>query len=129
MIAGRLAARRRAQGFTLIEVLVALTIAAVALMAALRATGSLANTSDELRMRTLAQWSAENRISLYRIVGELPPVGRNSFECSQAGIAMTCEEEVFAMPSPLFRRVEVQVYASQTRRRLARMIGFAVRSG
>ena len=54
---------RRERGFTLIEVLIAMTIAAVALMAAIRATASLAVSSADLRSRTLAQWSAENRLA------------------------------------------------------------------
>ena len=45
-----------ARGFTLVEVLVALTIVSVALMASLRAVGVLTQGSVELRARTLAQW-------------------------------------------------------------------------
>lgn len=116
----------RARGFTLIEVLVALTIAAVALMAALRATGSLANTNDELRLRTLALWSAENRLVQYRIAGDLPPTGRNTFDCSQADVKLSCQEEIYATNSPLMRRVEVSVSSvGGSPRQLARLTGFA----
>ena len=116
----------RARGFTLIEVLVALTIAAVALMAALRATGSLANTNDELRLRTLALWSAENRLVQYRIAGDLPPVGRNTFDCSQADVKLSCQEDIYATNSPLMRRVEVAVSSvGSSPRQLARLTGFA----
>jgi general secretion pathway protein I len=111
-------------GFTLVEVLVAMTIAAVALMAALRATGALVQSSEELRWRTLAQWSAENRLSLIRITGDLPVVGRNSFDCSQADVQLICEEEVFAMPEPNFRRVELSVFGGRDRHRLARLVAF-----
>ena len=118
--------RARAHGFTLIEVLVALTIAAVALMAALRATGSLANTNDELRLRTLALWSAENRLVQYRIAGDLPPVGRNTFDCSQADVKLSCQEDIYATNSPLMRRVEVVVSSvGSSPRQLARLTGFA----
>lgn len=118
--------RARARGFTLIEVLVALTIAAVALMAALRATGSLANTNDELRLRTLALWSAENRLVQYRIAGDLPPVGRNTFDCSQADVKLSCQEDIYATNSPLMRRVEVAVSSvGSNPRQLARLTGFA----
>ncbi len=113
-------------GFTLIEVLVALTIAAVALMAALRATGSLANTNYELRLRTLALWSAENRLVQYRIAGDLPPVGRNTFDCSQADVKLSCQEDIYATNSPLMRRVEVAVSSvGSSPRQLARLTGFA----
>lgn len=114
----------RDRGFTLIEVLVALTIAAVALMAALRATGSLAQSSEELRLRTLAQWSAENQLSELRIQNELPGLGAQNKPCPQADIALTCKIEVFQMPHPSFRRVEVSVYGGRDNHRLARLVGF-----
>lgn len=114
-------------GFTLIEVLVALTIAAVALMAALRATGSLVQSSEELRLRTLGQWSAENRLSLLRIQNELPVIGRREFDCSQGEATLSCREDVFAMPAPNFRRVEVSVFSGSDNHRVARLVGFLSR--
>jgi general secretion pathway protein I len=120
-------ALRRAVGFTLVEVLVAMTIASIALMTAIRATGSLAVNSAELRSRTMAQWSAENRLSQIRISGEWPALGRREFDCSQAGIQLTCVEQVFQTPNPAFRRVEVGVFATGSDFRLSRLIGFSVR--
>ncbi len=118
----------RAAGFTLIEVLVALTIVAVALVSALKATGSLALGSGELRARTLAQWSAENRLAQIRVVEEWPAVGKRTFDCGQAEVALTCQEEVFATPNPQFRRIEVAVHATADGHRLARLVGFATRT-
>lgn len=120
------AVRRPIAGFTLIEVLVALTIAAVALMAALRASGSLADTNDELRQRTLALWSAENRLIGYRIAYSLPALGRNVFDCSQGDVALSCREDIFQTPYPLMRRIEIVVSAGGPQpRQLARLTGFA----
>lgn len=121
--------RRRgpaARGFTLVEVLVALTIVAVALIASLRAVGSLANSSFELRQRTLAQWSAENRLAQIRVQEEWPSLGQRAWDCSQAEARLTCEEAVFATPNAQFRRVEVSVFPTEGQRvRLARLVGFA----
>ena len=116
------------RGFTLVEVLVAMTIAAIALMTAMRATGSLAVNSAELRNRALAQWSAENRLAQIRITGEWPALGRRQYDCSQAGVELACREQVFQTPNPLFRRVEVAVFAPDSNHRLARLIGFSMRS-
>lgn len=118
---------RRMRGFTLVEVLVAMTIGSIALMTAIRATGSLAINSAELRSRTMAQWSAENRLSQIRISGEWPALGRREFDCSQAGVELTCVEQVFQTPNPAFRRVEVGVFATGSDFRLSRLIGFSVR--
>ena len=118
---------RPARGFTLIEVLIAMTIAAIALIAAMGATGSLAHHQADLRARTLAQWSAENRLSLIRIRGEWPAPGRREFDCSQDGVGLRCREEVFQTPNPMFRRVEISVFASGESFRLARLVGFSTR--
>jgi len=114
------------RGFTLVEVLVALTIVAVALMASLRATASMSTSALDLRQRTLALWSAENRLAQIRIQGEFPNQGRRSFDCSQAEVQLVCDEDVFATPNPQFRRVEISVYPTEGARvRLSRLVGFA----
>ncbi len=120
------ARHHRQRAFTLIEVLVALTIAAVALMAALRATASLVQNGDELRKRTLAQWSAENRLSEIRIgASGWPQLGRREYDCSQADVALRCREDVFATPNASFRRVEISVFSAVDEHRVARLVGFA----
>ncbi len=119
----------RRGGFTLIEVLVALTIVAVALMAALRATGSMAQSSEELRLRTLAQWSAENQLAELRIQSLVPGLGAQTKVCPQADIELTCKIEVFAMPAQAFRRVEVSVFGGRDNHRLARLVGFPSQLG
>lgn len=115
------------RGFTLIEVLVAMAIAAIALMTAIRATGSLAVNGAELRARTLAQWSAENRLAQIRLAGEWPAIGRREFDCSQAGVPLTCREQVFQTPNSQFRRVEVAVFDTASDHRLSRLVGFSTR--
>jgi general secretion pathway protein I len=58
---------RRARGFTLVEVLVALMIVALALAALMVAVSGTARTSGYLRDKTLAQWIAMNRITEVRL--------------------------------------------------------------
>lgn len=123
------------RGFTLVEILVALTIVAIALMASIRAVGSLTTSASDMRARTLAQWSAENRLSQLRIQREYPAAGRRNFDCSQGDLPLRCQEDVYATPNPNFRRVEIQVFdantapagigGTSTGGRLARLIGFA----
>jgi general secretion pathway protein I len=116
---------RPARGFTLVEVLVALTIVSVALMAALRAAGTLTQSNGDLRIRAMAQWSAENRLARMRVQSDWPAVGLNRSDCSQGGAQLDCQEEVFATPNPFFRRVEITVLDPTDKRRLARLVGFA----
>jgi len=55
--------RRLDSAFTLIEVLVALAIVAVALSAGMRALAQSADGASSLKARTLALWVAENRLA------------------------------------------------------------------
>lgn len=52
----------KARGFTLIEVLVALSIVAVALLAGLQATGALSNNAQRQTLSMLGQICAENEL-------------------------------------------------------------------
>jgi general secretion pathway protein I len=114
---------RRHQGFTLLEVLVALLIVGTALGAALRAMGSLTQNSDGLRLTMMATWSAENRLVQVRLARIYPAVGKSSFECPQADLNLLCEEEVIQSPNPRMRRVEVSVYeTSRPDRRIIKLV-------
>jgi general secretion pathway protein I len=98
------------RGFTLIEVLVALAIIAVALLASVRAVGVMAQSGAELNMRLLAQLSARNQIALLRATKAFPEPGTSTFPCSQGAIQMVCQQEIKGTPNRLFRRVEIRVY-------------------
>lgn len=116
------------RGFTLVEVLVALAIVAVALLAGIRAAGSMTHTNAEIRMRMLAQLAADNRIAELRAAAAFPGLGVRSAACPQGGVPLECVEEVKATPNPLFRRVEVRVYRSGERvGMLAELIGILPR--
>lgn len=109
-------------GFTLLEVLVALVIVGTVLGASLRAVASLAQNSSGLRATMMANWSAENRLAQIRLGKEWPELGERSFPCPQGELNLLCEEHVLSTPNPSFRRVEVLVFdASNLQRRLAKL--------
>ena len=114
-------------GFTLIEVLIALAIVSIALMAALRAAGQGTNNAGELRSRMLAGWVAQNVLAEHRARGDWLPLGIQRGTQYQAGIEFLWREEVTALPSPAFRRVDIFVFlAPEESRSLARVSGFVV---
>lgn len=107
--------RHGVRGFTLIEVLVALGIIAVALLAALRATGQLADHTQQLALHSLAVFSADNRLSELRLQATPPGPGTQAFACPQAGRPFECEQRVTPTANPFMFRIEVSVFDSTAR--------------
>jgi general secretion pathway protein I len=101
--------RTSARGFTLIEVLVALGIVAVALLAGLKATGSLSRNADRQTLSMLGQMCADNELIRLRLRRQLPDTGNSQVECIQAGRTMQVEMQVKTTPNPNFRRVDARV--------------------
>jgi general secretion pathway protein I len=106
---GATAARPGAAGFTLIEVLVAVVILAVALAATSRAASLATDSALETRHRLLATWAAENRVAELRARRLFPPPATTRLTAEQAGLALVIDEVVAETPNPLLRRVELAV--------------------
>jgi general secretion pathway protein I len=113
---------RHTRGFTMIEVLVALAIIAVALAASLRAVGSLATGEADLHRRLLAGWSADNELAQLRLTHSWPEIGSRSFDCSQGNLKLVCTDRVSATPNPIFRKVEVLVTSPGVPGNLAQLV-------
>ncbi len=97
------------RGFTLVEILVALAIVAVALSTGLQATGALTRMAERQPQQWLAQLCAENELTRLRLLRQLPPVGESSSSCEQAGQTLTIRLRVNPTPNPSFRRVETAI--------------------
>ena len=118
----------RRKGFTLVEVLVALAIISIALLAALRVAGGGTNSVGELRARLLAGWVAENLLAEQRARGDWPSLGILGGTQRQGGIEFAWREEVIATPNAAFRRVDVRVFAAPDgTHALSHLTGFVVR--
>jgi general secretion pathway protein I len=111
-------------GFTLIEVLVALAIIAIALAAAMRATGVLAQNNRALRDKTLALLAAENHMAELRLARVFLPTGKTTTECPEGPRAMTCVTTVTNSMNRGFREVSIQVHpVDDQRSTLAELTG------
>jgi len=114
-------------GFTLVEVLVALAIISIALLAALRVAGGGTNSVGDLRARLLAEWVAQNVLAEQRARAEWPSLGILRGTQLQGGVQFAWREEVIATPNVMFCRVDVQVFAAvEDAHSLAHLTGFVV---
>jgi general secretion pathway protein I len=98
------------RGFTLVEVLVALGIVAIALMAGLQATTALTRNAQRQSDIVLAQLCAENELVKVRLSRQMPGVGDSTQPCEQAGRRFNVAVIVRPTPNPSFRRVDAQVF-------------------
>lgn len=101
------------RGFTLIEVLVALAIVAVALGAGIQAAGSLANNTQRMLDVTSAQWCADNELVNLKLSRQFPSIGDTEFKCTQLGREYKGVLGVRPTPNPNFRRVDAQMSDAQ----------------
>lgn len=96
-------------GFTLIEVLVALAIIAVAMSAAVRVAGLMTQSSGILRDRSIAMIAAQSRMAELRLEGRLP-MGVKAMECDQGRLLLRCEQVIGGAENGRMLKVGVQVF-------------------
>ena len=115
----------RARGFTLIEVLVALTIVAVALAAGMRSVARSSDAATLLKHRTLALWVAQNRLAAAQLANPWPAPGIRAGGAEQARTQFVWHETVEGTPNPAFRKIEITVAdPAMPDYVLARLVGY-----
>ncbi len=101
--------RRASVGFTLLEVLVALAVVALALVAAMRAAGGVLDGAQRNLASVLARQCAENTLVEQRLLRVMPATGTGQQACSEGGMDFTVNTDVRPTPNPNFRRVALDV--------------------
>lgn len=104
---------KRVRGFTLVEVLVALGIVAIALVAGMQATAALTSNAQRQGDVLLAHVCGENELGRLRLARQMPAVGQSDVTCEQAGQAFLVRLTVAPTPNPNFRRVDAHVLANE----------------
>lgn len=102
--------RRRAHaGFTLLEVMIALAVLAVASAGLVSAVSQNVRQGGYLEEKTLAMWVAGNKLTEMRVSGAFPGKGRASDEAELGGREWKIQVEASETSHPGLRRVEVSV--------------------
>jgi general secretion pathway protein I len=107
--------RRRACGFTLVEVLVALMIVAMGLAALMVAVSGAARTSGYLRDKSLAQWIALNRLSEVRLNANKSAQNADTGELKFANRTWHYDTRYFDTSITSMKRIVVRVYAGDAK--------------
>lgn len=117
------------RGFTLLEVLVALAVLAIALGAVIRLAASAADNATYLRDRTLAGWVAANRINELLLEPVLADNVPARGERPMAGRDWHWDLTVLSTDDPSLVRLEVAVRAAAGGPELVRLVAFHSHGG
>ena len=119
---------RSAAGFTLLEVLVALVIIGLGMMAVFGQLNQSLMAVSTIRDKTFANWVAMNRIAELRLAGEFPKPGEQRDEVEMAGVRWRYRMKVSDVGVDGFRRVDISVsQADAPDRELVTLAGFLAR--
>lgn len=104
------AARKPARGFTLLEVLVAVSVVGISMGALLAGFARYAEQAGYLRQRTLAVWVAHNRLNELMLEPGWPATGSKEDDVEMAGAEWRYRIEVNNTDDPALRRIDLRVY-------------------
>ncbi|CUT17220.1 MULTISPECIES: type II secretion system minor pseudopilin GspI [Candidatus Ichthyocystis] len=105
-------------GFTLLEVLVAVVLVAIALIAGQRSVSQSLNVFSFVKQHQIAVWVAQNQASVLYAGHVWPDLGQMSFDCSDMGVRFTCRRRVSSTEDSLFREAEFCVFSADNHSRL-----------
>ena len=128
---------RRAGGFTLIEMLAAVAVVAIAMGAIIAGMARYADNAAYLRQKTIALWVAHNRMTELELQRSWPDTGKSNGEVEMAGASWKWDAEVIATDDPHLRRVNLTVRRADQKTGiglkqdapLARLSGFLADAG
>ncbi len=100
---------RRQHGFTLVEVLVALAVLAIALTAVMRTMAQAIDATATLRERHVALWVAQNRLAEHQMRRDWPAADTRDGETEFGGEKWFWRQQVSTTPEATIRRIEITI--------------------
>ncbi|MBT8087395.1 MAG: type II secretion system minor pseudopilin GspI [Gammaproteobacteria bacterium] len=116
--------RRDSNGFTLVEVMVALTIVAFSLTAIAASMNQMIDAANTMRERTYASWIAQNKIAEMRLANVQPEVSTTTGDVTYANGEWTWRAVVSESGIENFFRVDVSVSRAGSDYEIRTVTGF-----
>lgn len=102
---------RRCSGFTLLEILVALAVLAMAMGALLQTAGSFTLNQVYMRDRTIATWIARNQLIEQQLSATWPSIGEKKDDIDFAEREWRWVMQVTQSPEEDLRRLDIEIFA------------------
>ena len=115
---------KRTGGFTLIEVMVAMAIAVLALVGVLAAIAQMVDAGLAMRERTYASWIALNKITELRLANNVPEVSESNGEVDYAGLEWAWTATISETGVENLFRVDVDVGYAGNADKIRSVTGF-----
>lgn len=104
---------KKHRGMTLIEVMVALAVFALAALAAVNVATEHMRSLSYIEQKTLALWVANNHLTQLHLDNKLPKLGDSTGSVDYAGQTWYWQQSGLKTPDPDFRAVRIRVLASE----------------
>lgn len=114
----------RQAGFSLMEVLVALAVLAIAMAALVESAGSFTSNQAYLENKTLAHWVALDQLTLLRVAEGTQALGTLDGEQEMAGRVWNWVAKLSSTPNPMIMKAEVTVRQQEDEKVYALLTGY-----
>ena len=103
--------RRKARGFTLLEIMVALAVLALAMGALVKTASNYTSNQTYLRDRTMTNWVARNVLAQHQLENQWPKVGERKGTLEMGWQEWDWRAKITQTEEDKLRRIDVEVRA------------------
>jgi len=104
---------RSQKGMTLIEVMVALAIFAVAALSIVNMAGEHIRSLSYLEQKNIGLWIANNHLTQVNLDNQFPALGAKNGKLEYAGITWFWQQKVLKTADPKFRSISVRILTEE----------------